>query len=161
MPERWNEPLNQPAGAPVRLAGRLGRWARRHKARTALLATGAAGFVLLYGLEVAAERGGHSIDPTDAMNYDSYALRNDTAITRFVHLCDDPACSQLEHHFEWISVWPGTAAEEQVYWGPGESAVYAVATATDGPRQCLVLNASVKTSATVDAPLSSAGHCGS
>lgn len=54
------------------------RWARRNKVPAALLATGAVGLTLLVGLEAAAERGGHSLDPTDPMNYNTYALRNDS-----------------------------------------------------------------------------------
>jgi|GEM_PF-4179894 len=95
------------------------------------------------------------------MNYDSYALRNDTPGMLYVHLCADPACARLDRHFEWITVRPGAAMEEQVYWGPGESAGYAVASdpATGSAWQCLVLDAAAKAPTTVDAPLSSASTC--
>lgn len=78
-----------------------------------------------------------------------------------VHLCSDPACDRLDDHAEWITVRPGSATDEQVYWDPGQSTGYAVATdpATGSPRQCLVVTAAAKASTTVDTPLSSAGRC--
>ena len=140
----------------------LRRW-KRSRARTALLATGAVGFVLLWGLEIAAERGGHSLDPTDAMNYNTYALHNDSAGPLSVHLCADAQCRQLDSHTDWITVLPGSVTDEEVYWGSDVSAVYAVASdSTAGStRWCLVLSAATKAAATVDAPLSLAGRCGS
>jgi len=127
----------------------------------ALAAAAALGIALLWGLEVAAERGGYSLDPTDPMNYNAYALRNDSSTTLYVHLCSDAACARLDEHFDWITVRAGAAADEQVYWGPGDSAVYAVASDTTpgATRRCLVLDAGTKASATVDAPFSSAGRC--
>ncbi len=146
-----------------RSAGNTRRWVRRNKVPTALLATGAIGATLLFGLEAAAERGGHSLDPTDSMNYNTYALRNDSPAALYVHLCSDPACARLDGNADWVIVRAHSAADEQVYWGPGESAGYAVASdpTTRSARRCLVLNAAAKAPATVDAPLSSAGHCAS
>lgn len=133
-----------------------------NKLLATLLATAVLGLAVLVGLEAAAERGGHSLDPTDAMNFNSYALRNDAPTARYVHLCSDAACTRLDDHFEWIAVRPGTSTEEQVYWGPDESAVYAVAGAptTTGAHRCLVLDAAAKATAMVDEPLSAAGQCG-
>ncbi|MDQ1742885.1 MAG: hypothetical protein QOE23_1224 [Pseudonocardiales bacterium] len=133
---------------------------RRNKALTALLATGALGATLLSGLEAAAERGGHSLDPTDSMNYNGYSLRNDSPAALYVHLCSDLGCARLDSHFDWITVRPGKATAEQVYWGPGESAGYAVTSdpAAGSARRCLV-DAAAKASAPVDVPLSSATPC--
>ena len=144
----------QPAGNPR-------RWTLRSKLVAALVTAGALGFSLLFVLEIAAERGGHSLDPTDPMNFNSYALRNDSQAALHIHRCADPSCAQLEAHSDWIIVQPGTAAREQVYWGETIPVVYAVASnpSTAGGRRCLVLNAATKASATVDAPLSSARHC--
>ncbi len=162
VPSQWNQQADRSAAAVLRQSlGNRWRWVRRHKLLAALLTIGVIVLTLLYGLEVAAERGGHSIDPTDPMNYNSYALRNDSATALYVHRCADPACTRLDQHFEWIAVRAGSATDEQVYWGPGESAGYAVATSTTtaGARRCLLVDAETKASAPVDLPLSSAGSC--
>lgn len=132
----------------------------RSRTRPALLATGAAGFLLLYGLEVATERGAQSPGPADSANYTSYALRNDSSTALYVHLCADPACAQLDSRTDWVTVRPGTTADVQVPWDPAEPTGYAVATDTAGSQRCLVLDATGKQPGTVDTPLSSAGHCG-
>jgi len=77
----------------------------------------------------------------------------------YVHLCPDPKCTRLDHHFDSIPVRPGTA--DEVYWGDSTPAVYAVTSTSDGTgiKRCLVLDASKKAQATVDIPLSLAGRC--
>jgi hypothetical protein len=121
----------------------------------------AAAVAVLFGLEGLAESQGHSFDPTDPMNYDSFALRNDAATPLYVHLCADATCSRLDSHFDWVVMQPGSSDTEQVYWGRDSRAVYAVATAPapgDGLR-CLTLNASKKTTSATVAPLSAAAAC--
>lgn len=119
-------------------------------------------FALLFGLELAAEANGHSIDPTDPMNYNTYALGNDSPTTLYVHLCADKKCAKLDGHFDWVAVKPGSADDEKVSWGSPTPSVYAVAMTPSGVgRRCLVLNAAKKVSAKVDTPLSLAGACGS
>jgi hypothetical protein len=115
----------------------------------------------LYALEVVAEAGGHSLDPTDPMNYNSYALRNDLSSPAYVHMCADTNCAQLDPHGDWLEVTPGAADEESVYWGSSVPTVYAVASAPSpaGPRRCLVLNAAHKAPGTTSVPLSSAQPC--
>jgi hypothetical protein len=155
---------HRPAAAAMgRTVGMSWRWVRHNKIATMVVATGAVGLTLLAGLEAAAERGGHSLDPTDAMNYNTYALRNDSPAALYVHLCSDRACARLDEHFEWIPLRPGSATDEQVYWGSDGYAIYAVAGAptTAGAHRCLVLNASTKAATTVDAPLSAALRCAS
>jgi hypothetical protein len=128
--------------------------------RWALLC-GALAFGGLVGLSALAEAGGHSLDPTDPMNYDTYALHNDSPATAYVHLCADAVCTHLEQHAGWVQVNPGAADDEQVYWGSNGGAVYAVAASpsANAAKRCLVLVAARPASATVDAPLSSAGAC--
>lgn len=115
----------------------------------------------LFGLEALAESGGHSLDSTDPMNYDRYALRNDLSTTAYVHLCADNGCARLAQHTDWIELKPGAADQEQVYWGPGASAMYAVASAPNvgAVRGCLLLDANHKTTSAVNAPLSTATPC--
>jgi hypothetical protein len=104
-------------------------------------------------------RTGHSLDPTDPMNYDFFLVRNDTSAALQVHLCADSACSRLDEHFGWEPVAARTTRREQVYWGKGEVGVYAV-TATDRKHwTCLQLDASVKRDAPFEVPLSTARAC--
>jgi hypothetical protein len=135
----------------------------RRKRLLVLVAATVAVFALLLRLEIAVEANGHSIDPTDPMNYNTYALRNDSATQLYVHLCAGTKCARLERHIDWVPVTPGSAVDEQVYWGSSTPAVYAVATAPDGSgvQLCVALDASKKAPAKVDAPLSSGGSCGS
>jgi hypothetical protein len=90
-----------------------------------------------------AGRPGWRFDPTDPMNYDSCALRNDAAAQLYVHLCAESTCTRLDSHFDWVVVRPGSSDPEQVYWGAASQAVYAVATtpAQAGGLRCLTLNA--------------------
>lgn len=122
---------------------------------------GALACLSLFGLEVAAEANGHSFDPTDAMNYNRYALRNDSSTPLYVHLCADPTCTRLADHVDWDPINPGSAETQQVYWGSTTPTAYAVARSpSDTGRRCLLLNAAAKAAAVVDTPLSSAGACG-
>jgi len=134
---------------------------RRRRWPLVLVATAAMANAVLFGLEGLAESHGHSLDPTDSMNYDFFALRNDSATPRYVHLCDDASCTRLDGHFDWVAVRPGSLDTEQVYWDSSSTAVYAVATspALGSGSRCLVLNASTKLTSTADAPLSTAGPC--
>src|SRR4051812_34929135 len=65
------------------------RWMRRKRLPVVLVCAGILVSVLLFAAEVANEANGHSIDPTDPMNYNFYALRNDSASDLYVHLCSD------------------------------------------------------------------------
>jgi hypothetical protein len=118
-------------------------------------------FALLFGLEIAAEAKGHSLDPTDPTNYNTYTLRNDSASQLYVHLCADAKCAHLDDHVDWVPVEPGSADDAQVYWGSSTPDVYAIATAPGGSSgwRCLMLDASSKSPEEVDAPLSSAVRC--
>lgn len=49
------------------------------------------------------------------MNYNAYALRNDSARPVYLHLCADTACAKLDGHFDWMRVDPGRADTEQIY----------------------------------------------
>ena len=131
---------------------------RRGRLLVILISVGLIVFVLLAGLEIVAEANGHSLDPTDQMNYNTYALRNDSRTQLYVHLCADERCARLDGPLDWVAVKPGSADEEQVYWGSPWPTVYAVALRPSGAEgRCVVLNAAKKASATVDVPLSSAG----
>jgi hypothetical protein len=87
---------------------------------------------VLFGLEIASEANGHSIDPTDPMNYNTYALRNDSTTPQYVHLCADEKCATLDGHLDWVPVRPGSADDEQVYWGWSTPSVFAVALTPSG-----------------------------
>jgi hypothetical protein len=145
----------------VSMHGRRWRFLPRTRSGRLLLLCGVLGFAALLGLESLAEAGGHSLDPTDPMNYDSYALVNDSAATVYVHLCADSGCARLDQHTDWTPVQPGAGDTEQVYWGAGAYAVYAVASAPNvgAARRCLLLDASQQAANRVTAPLSSAAAC--
>lgn len=139
------------------------RWMRRKRLPAVFACAGIALFALLVGLEIAAEGTGHSIDPTDQMNYNTYALRNDSSSRLYFHLCRDVKCTQLDSHFDWVALQTGAVDDEQVYWGtttPSAFAVAAIPGAT-GTWRCLVVDAAKKAPAKVDLPLSSAGNCAS
>jgi hypothetical protein len=135
---------------------------RRRRLPVVLICAAVLIFGSLFGLEVAAEANGHSLDPTDPMNYNSYALRNDSSTLLYVHLCADPKCAVLEGHFDWDPINPGSTETQQVYWGSATPTAYAVTRSPGNTgRRCLLLNAATKAQALVDSPLSSAGICGS
>ncbi|HEU5268833.1 MAG TPA: hypothetical protein VFU36_02830, partial [Jatrophihabitans sp.] len=71
-----------------------------------LLLCGALAFAALLGLEALAEAGGHSLDPTDPMNYNTYVLRNDLPAAAYLHLCADSTCARLDQHTDWVAVQP-------------------------------------------------------
>jgi len=134
---------------------------RRKRLPVVLVSGALVVFTLLFGLEIAADANGHSIDPTDPMNYNTYVLRNDSTTALYIHLCADTNCATLDRHSDWATFKPGEADDDQVYWGSSTPTVYAVAlTPSFAGRRCLVLNAAKKAAAKVDAPLSSAGACG-
>lgn len=118
-------------------------------------------FGLLFGLEVAAEANGHSLDPTDPMNYNSYALRNDSSTPLYVHLCADQNCASLQAEASWVALDPGSVDHEQVYWGSSTPTAYLVVRSpSDVEQRCLLLDAANKSSVTRDVALSSAVTCG-
>jgi hypothetical protein len=145
------------------------RWLRRRRLPIVLIGAGVLlfgfampfGFAALFGVEILDEAHGHSLDPTDPMNYNRYALRNDSTTPLYVHLCADPSCVALDGHFDWDLVNPGSADDQEVYWGSSTPTAYAVARSpSDTGRRCLLLNAATKAQALVDSPLSLAGTCG-
>jgi len=140
------------------------RWLRRTRLKVvSSVVAVAAAVALVVGLFVAegiAEAGGHSLDPTDPMNYDSFALVNDSPSTLYVHLCADSRCSRLESHFDWTAIAPGSSETEQVYWDPGSFAAYAVSDRPGRNERCLRLDASTEATAKVSVHLSSARSCG-
>jgi hypothetical protein len=121
----------------------------------------AAVVAVLLGLEGLAESQGHSLDPTDPMNYDYFALRNDAATPLYVHLCAEATCTRLDGHFGWVVVQPVSSDTERVYWGRDFGAVYAVATAPalGAGLRCLTVSASKKTTSPTVALLSTAAAC--
>ncbi|MDQ1731119.1 MAG: hypothetical protein QOK10_1278, partial [Pseudonocardiales bacterium] len=103
------------------------RWMRRKRLPVVLVSGALIVLTVLFGLEIASEANGHSIDPTDPMNYNTYALRNDSTTPQYVHLCADEKCATLDGHLDWVPVRPGSADDEQVYWGWSTPSVFAVA----------------------------------
>jgi hypothetical protein len=115
----------------------------------------------LIAAEGVAERNGHSLDPTDAANYDFFDVTNDSTQPLYLRPCLDQKCLRLDSHFDWEPVEPGRSVVEQVAWGDAPPQMYAVATSTrsDVARKCLPLDASRKVDKTVRVSLSTVGSC--
>jgi len=137
------------------------RWIRRRSRLPIVLAgVGALALLTPFGLEIAAEANGHSLDPTDPMNYNSYAIRNDSSTPLYTHLCADPNCVSLQAEASWVAINPGSVDDEQVYWGSSTTAYAVVRSPSDVEQRCLLLNTAHKAPTELDVPLSSAGACG-
>jgi hypothetical protein len=136
------------------------RWIRRSWLGP-VIALGMAAFLVgMMALEALANSHGGSLDPTDPINFNSFALTNDSGGRLYVHLCEDAACRKLDGNFDWVAVNPAGTDTEQVGWGFGQ-VTYAVSNngRGEGGYRCLQVDDSKKIISTTVAPLSRATPC--
>lgn len=137
------------------------RWMRRRKARYVLTAVVATGVAIVFAISLLVSSTGHSVDPTDPINFNTYAITNDYPDARYLHLCGDDKCSALDRHSDWTRLEPGSETRASVYWGTSTPTAYRVAITPDssGTGSCLTLDAKAKASSTVTELLSAATQC--